>query len=89
MLAAGVSGPFQLIKGAEMELTKEQEQAVKEAIGDGSDWPSATGDPRVNHRVDQLVSSLNKEIDLLPDWDLLEEEEREAYIEEAKLLLRG
>lgn len=59
-------------------LTPEQEQRVKDAIGDGTDWPKATGDPQVNHRVDQLVSDPT-----LPDWELLLDEQRDLYEEEA------
>lgn len=62
-----------------MKLTEAQELAVKGAIGDGSDWPNITTDPLVNHRVDQLVMN---ELDV-PDWELLEENERQCYIEAA------
>lgn len=67
-----------------MGLTTEQEQMVKEAFGAGEDWPKATGDPRVNHRVDQLVQQLAK-LGPIPDWDFLAVEEQQLYIEEATL----
>jgi hypothetical protein len=61
-----------------MPLTNEQHEAVSKAIGNGKDWPLATGDPMVNHRIDQLVSDPD-----LPDWDELSKEEQADYIEEA------
>lgn len=68
-----------------MKLTEAQELAVKGAIGDGSDWPDITTDPLVNHRVDQLVMNELNVPDLVrvPDWELLEENERQCYIEAA------
>lgn len=63
------------------ELTSKQKDKVREALGDGSDFPKMTKDPRVNHFVDLLVA------DALP-WEALFEEERELYEEEAKLFSR-
>ena len=37
-------------------ITPEQETKLKDALGDGSDWPKATDDPFVNYLVDWLVS---------------------------------
>jgi len=39
-----------------LELSEEQVQKVRDAIGDGSDWPKHTDDPYVNFVVDCLVS---------------------------------
>lgn len=61
-------------------MTEAQLRLVERALGDGSDWPKATIDPQVNHRVDQLV--MDGEI---PDWSNLSASERETYIEEAHL----
>ena len=63
-----------------MSLSKSQLKMVKEAIGDGSDWPKITDDPMVNHKVDQLVS--NPE---LSDWTALTTEEKELYKDDTKL----
>lgn len=38
------------------ELSEEQVQNVRDAIGDGTDWPKHTDDPYVNFVVDCLVS---------------------------------
>jgi len=37
-------------------LTTEQLQKLVDAMGDGSDWPKATNDPKVNFAVDCLTS---------------------------------
>ena len=37
-------------------LTTEQLRKVVDAIGDGSNWPRATDDPKVNHAVDCIVA---------------------------------
>ena len=61
-------------------LTKEQKQMVKEAIGDGSDFPKFTSDPLVNHGVDVIVCGVDP-------WVELTDEERQLYydeVEEAK-----
>ena len=58
-------------------LTKEQEKRVQLVIGDRSDFPILTDDPRVNHMVDQLLD------DSLPNWEDLAEAERDFYVEEA------
>ena len=42
------------------ELTAEQIEKVRDAIGDGSTWPKHTDDPRVNYAVDCLVSYEDK-----------------------------
>ena len=36
-------------------LTTEQLRKLVDAIGDGSDWPKATDDPKVNYAVDCIV----------------------------------
>ena len=54
---------------------------VRRAIGNGSDWPRITLDPKVNHKVDQLIS--NPE---LPDWENLTENERDLYLKEVEIL---
>lgn len=61
-----------------MKLTPAQEEMVKRALGNGGDWPYLTSDPRVNHRVDQLIQGKDE----VPDWEDLSEEERQFYIEE-------
>lgn len=38
------------------ELNEEQLTKLKDALGDCSDWPKHTDDPRVNYAVDCLVS---------------------------------
>ena len=38
-------------------LTTEQLRKLAEAIGDGSDWPKHTDDPRVNYAVDCIVQN--------------------------------
>ena len=60
------------------ELSEEQVQKVKGAIGDGNDWPKHTNDPYVNFVVDCLISFNGNE---RPSWDELGnlyEEEVEA-----------
>ena len=44
----------------EHELTEEQIEKIREAIGDGSDWPRHTDNPQVNYAVDCLVSYEDK-----------------------------
>lgn len=44
----------------EHELTVEQIQKIRGAIGDNSSWPRHTDDPRVNYAVDCLVSYEDK-----------------------------
>lgn len=78
-------------QGAEVRLyvlSDKQKQMVIDAIGDGSDWPGATADPLVNHRVDQLVMKQafpDDPNEWIPAWDQLSKEEQEMYREEAKL----
>ncbi len=38
------------------DLDREQLAKLKDALGDCSDWPKHTDDPRVNYAVDCLVS---------------------------------
>jgi len=65
-----------------MRLSKEQEQMVREAIGDGNDFPRFTEDPLVNHRVDMIVCGC-------PSWEELSDEERQLYFDEVKACKRG
>ncbi len=37
-------------------LTTEQLQKLTDAIGNGSDWPKFTDDPKVNYAVDCVVA---------------------------------
>lgn len=57
------------------ELTEEQVQKVREAIGDCNDFPKHTDDPYVNFVVDCLISFEGNE---RPSWD----EFRTIYTEE-------
>jgi len=58
-----------------MELSQEQRQMVREAIGDGSDFPKFTRDPLVNHKADMIVCDV-------PPWEELSKEEQNLYYEE-------
>lgn len=62
----------------EVDLTPEQVLEFKEAIGDGSYWPKATSDPRVNWAIDCFVSASLGEPD--DEWDEV------LYIKEVKLM---
>ena len=42
------------------ELTGEQVEKIRAALGDGNDWPKHTDDPAVNYAVDCLVSYEDK-----------------------------
>ena len=59
-------------------LNESKKEMVIRAIGDGSDWPKITGDPRVNHAVDVEVCGVGQ------PWEELGDKTRKAYIEEAK-----
>ncbi|MEK7138704.1 MAG: hypothetical protein AAB799_00805 [Patescibacteria group bacterium] len=39
-----------------LELSEEQVEKIRDAIGDGTNWPKHTDDPYVNFAVDCLVS---------------------------------
>jgi hypothetical protein len=60
-----------------MELTKEQQELLSDALVDGSDFPKFTRDPIVNHHVDMIVCGE-------PAWEELTEEDRQAYHDEVK-----
>lgn len=59
-------------------LSQEQLRLVKIAMGDGSTWPMATTDYRVNHEMDRRLKLIGR-------WETLPEEEKTLYVEEAKL----
>ena len=63
-----------------MKIIDEIERAAQATIEDNPDWPNITSDPRVNHRVDQLV------LGGLPDWDDLTDKEKQIYINEVKIM---
>ena len=51
-----------------MKLSRKQKQMVKDAIGNGKNFPKFTSDARVNHRVDMIIC------DELP-WEKLTKED--------------
>lgn len=63
-------------------LNETQKKMVVEAIGDGSDWPRMTEDPRVNNAVDVEVCGIRP-------WEELCDKTRKAYTEEAESFSLG
>lgn len=56
-------------------LTQTQMKFVKDALGDGQDFPKFISDPRVNHAVDVLVCDY-------PPWEELSSGEQSLYFDE-------
>lgn len=61
-------------------MTQEQEAKMKEALGDGSDWPKFTDDAEVNYEVDRKVSDPT-----MPPWNEASLAEKALYLEEIEL----
>jgi len=75
-----------------MPLTKQQKKLVKEALKDGLWWPKLTRDPKVNHRVDQIVMKEafpHDQKEWIPNWGHLTSDEQQTYYEEAALVQEG
>ena len=62
------------------ELSEEQVQKVRDAIGDGTDWPKHTDDPYVNFVVDCLISFEGNERPSFEEMKSLYVEEIEASV---------
>ena len=60
-------------------LTREQQNLMKWAIGDGKTWPRMTHDPQVNHAIDKRYQND------LPEWDNLSPSLKRAYMQEVTL----
>ena len=48
------------------QLTTEQIRKIVDAIGDGSDFPKATDDPKVNHVIDCVMADEGDELPYEP-----------------------
>lgn len=68
-------------------LTEEQFALANKALGNERDFPMATNDPKVNAFVDFVIETTAG--DGFDEWPDLDEEIRQAYIEEAALPLDG
>lgn len=58
-------------------LTTEQLHKLSDALGDGSDWPKHTNDPKVNYAVDCVVQ-LRSGLEPIPPYRVL----RKTYLDE-------
>jgi len=60
LLASRLGLPKKFYHHRMHELTDEQMNKLRDALGDSSDWPKHTDDPRVNYVIDCLVSYEDK-----------------------------